>query len=289
MVKSTLVIFVLLTYLPSYCQFKVSGTWQGLVCKVNSDWRTAEPIYFNFICIGSSISGESREEKYNSTNYSIKTINGKLSNPKSLYSIEFSQVISSNKKTKEASCPLSFFLKYNESTGYFEGNYTNSRCSADSGKIKIYKSDLAFSQDPSPLSPHTWVERFRSDLVLGLSAATNRKKELQEFKFEAIYFDYNSDSIPIKYYPFLDKMTRIILGHSDLRIKIIGNTDSDGSDQYNENLSLRRAASIKKYFENNGLKNDRLINEHHGEKQPAESNKTSEGRRKNRRVEFKFI
>ena len=84
-------------------------------------------------------------------------------------------------------------------------------------------------------------------------------------------------------------MTKIILGHSDLRIKIIGNTDSDGSDRFNENLSLRRAESLTQYFENRGLKRDRILIEYHGEKNPADSNKTAEGRRKNRRVEFKFI
>jgi OOP family OmpA-OmpF porin len=84
-------------------------------------------------------------------------------------------------------------------------------------------------------------------------------------------------------------MARIILGHSDLRIKIIGNTDSDGSDKFNENLSRRRAESLTSYLENQGVKRDRIIIEYNGEKLPIESNSTEEGRKKNRRVDFKFI
>jgi outer membrane protein OmpA-like peptidoglycan-associated protein len=84
-------------------------------------------------------------------------------------------------------------------------------------------------------------------------------------------------------------MARIIIGHSDLRIKIIGNTDWDGSDEFNEDLSRRRAESLTNYLENQGIKRDRIIIEYNGEKAPIESNNTKEGRQKNRRVDFKFI
>ena len=285
-----LILFYLLLAPWSFCQFKISGTWQGLICKENQDWISGEPIYFDLTCIGSTISGESRDEKYNTNNYSSKIINGKLSEGKSIKSIVISQFIHPSKSGKDVqSCLLDFTLKYNDTTGYFEGNYTSTKCPNEKGKIILYKSSLAFNLDPKQLSPHAWVDRFRSDLIYGLSAVEKRQKELQEFQFEAIYFSYNSDSIPLKYTFFLNKMTKIILGHSDLRIKIIGNTDSDGSDRFNENLSLRRAESLTQYFEKRGLKRDRILIEYHGEKNPADSNKTAEGRRKNRRVEFKFI
>ena len=148
---------------------------------------------------------------------------------------------------------------------------------------------MEFHQNANPLIPHSWIARFKSDLLLGLSSIEQRKKDLNSFVFETIYFGYNSDSIPSKYYSYLNKMSRVILGHSDLRIKIIGNTDSDGSDKYNEDLSLRRAKSLTKYFESRGLIQDRIIIEYHGEKQPVGSNKTPEGRQKNRRVNFQFI
>ena len=290
MKKAFLSLFILCFQLNCICQLTLSGTWQGLLASENQGWELSEPIYFNISCIGSSINGESREEKYNTASFCSKIINGKLSDGKSIKSIVFSQTSTSSKWSDgKASCLLSFSLRYNDTTGYFEGSYSSTTCPTQKGYIKLYKSTTEVSQSPKPLVPHTWVDRFRSDLILGLSAPDERKKELKNFKFESIYFDYNSDSIPSTFNTYLNNMARIIIGHSDLRIKIIGNTDWDGSDEFNENLSRRRAESLTNYLENQGIKRDRIIIEYNGEKLPIESNSTKEGRQKNRRVDFKFI
>ena len=290
MKKAFLSLFILYFQLNCICQLTLSGTWQGLLSKENQGWDLSEPIYFNITCIGSSINGESREEKYNTSSYCSKIINGKLSDGNSIKSIVFSQTSTSSKWSDgNPSCLLSFSLKYNDTTGYFEGSYSSTTCPTQKGYIKLYKSTTEVNQIPKPLVPHTWVDRFRSDLILGLSAPDERKKELKNFKFESIYFDYNSDSIPSTFNTYLNSMAQIILGHSDLRIKIIGNTDWDGSDEFNENLSRRRAESLTNYLENQGIKRDRIIIEYNGEKLPIESNSTKEGRQKNRRVDFKFI
>jgi outer membrane protein OmpA-like peptidoglycan-associated protein len=81
----------------------------------------------------------------------------------------------------------------------------------------------------------------------------------------------------------------VINGHTDLRLKVIGHTDWDGSDQYNEDLSKKRAESIIQFLELNGLDQDRIEYEYQGEKKPADTNKTSEGKKRNRRVDFQFI
>ena len=290
MKKAFLSLFILCFQLNCICQLTLSGTWQGLLSKENQGWDLSEPIYFNITCIGSSINGESREEKYNTSSYCSKIINGKLSDGNSIKSIVFSQTSTSSKWSDgNPSCLLSFSLKYNDTTGYFEGSYSSTTCPTQKGYIKLYKSTTEVNQIPKPLVPHTWVDRFRSDLILGLSAPDERIKELKNFKFESIYFDYNSDSIPSTFNTYLNSMAQIILGHSDLRIKIIGNTDWDGSDEFNENLSRRRAESLTIYLENQGIKRDRIIIEYNGEKLPIESNSTKEGRQKNRRVDFKFI
>lgn len=290
MKKAFLSLFILYFQLNCICQLTLSGTWQGLLARENQGWDLSEPIYFNITCIGSSINGESREEKYNTSSFCSKIINGKLSDGKSIKSIDFSQTSTSSKWSDgNPSCLLSFSLKYNDTTGYFEGSYSSTTCPTQKGYVKLYKSTTEVNQSAKPLVPHTWVDRFRSDLIVGLSAPDERKKELKNFKFESIYFDYNSDSIPSTFNPYLNSMAQIILGHSDLRIKIIGNTDSDGSDKFNENLSRRRAESLTNYLENQGIKRDRIIIEYNGEKLPIESNSTQEGRQKNRRVDFKFI
>jgi len=69
----------------------------------------------------------------------------------------------------------------------------------------------------------------------------------------------------------------------------IGHTDSIGSDAYNQKLSVRRAESVKAYLVSRRIPPNRIYTEGKGEKQPVASNKTKDGRAKNRRVEIEVI
>ena len=69
----------------------------------------------------------------------------------------------------------------------------------------------------------------------------------------------------------------------------IGHTDAIGTDAYNQKLSVRRAEAVKKYLSSKGVEGNRIYTEGKGEKQPVASNKTAEGRAKNRRTEIEVI
>jgi OOP family OmpA-OmpF porin len=69
----------------------------------------------------------------------------------------------------------------------------------------------------------------------------------------------------------------------------IGHTDSIGTDAYNQKLSVRRSEAVKKYLSSKGVEGNRIYTEGKGEKQPVASNKTKEGRAKNRRTEIEVI
>jgi OOP family OmpA-OmpF porin len=69
-------------------------------------------------------------------------------------------------------------------------------------------------------------------------------------------------------------------------IKVVGHTDSVGSDEYNQALSERRASSVAAYLLSQGIAPSKLTSEGKGESQPVADNDTDEGRAKNRRVEL---
>jgi OOP family OmpA-OmpF porin len=75
----------------------------------------------------------------------------------------------------------------------------------------------------------------------------------------------------------------------DLELVIAtGHTDSVGSDAYNQRLSERRAAAVKEYLVSKGVPASKITTIGKGESQPVATNKTAEGRQKNRRVDIEF-
>jgi OmpA-OmpF porin, OOP family len=69
----------------------------------------------------------------------------------------------------------------------------------------------------------------------------------------------------------------------------VGHTDSDGSDAYNQKLSVARAEAVKAYLVSKNVEKNRVYTEGKGEKQPVADNKTKEGKAKNRRVEIEVV
>ena len=75
----------------------------------------------------------------------------------------------------------------------------------------------------------------------------------------------------------------------DLELVIAtGHTDSRGTDAYNQRLSERRAATVKEYLVSKGIPASKVTTIGKGESQPVATNKTDEGRQKNRRVDIEF-
>lgn len=103
-----------------------------------------------------------------------------------------------------------------------------------------------------------------------------------------IYFAFDNDAFTAdaEAEKFFDA-SRIYLDQNvHNQISIIGYTDAIGSDEYNQALGYRRAQSISYYFNGRGIPANRISMESRGEKDPADDNKTEEGRANNRRTEI---
>ena len=72
-------------------------------------------------------------------------------------------------------------------------------------------------------------------------------------------------------------------------VEVAGHTDDDGPDDFNMDLSKRRAASVKNYLLDKGIEESRLSSQGYGETEPMDSNRTEFGRANNRRVEFRIL
>jgi outer membrane protein OmpA-like peptidoglycan-associated protein len=84
----------------------------------------------------------------------------------------------------------------------------------------------------------------------------------------------------------LAKVSGIVLAYPSLHVSIEGHTDSVGSDEYNQDLSERRAQSVRDYFVRGGIPAGAVDARGFGKAEPVASNETSEGRQQNRRVEL---
>jgi outer membrane protein OmpA-like peptidoglycan-associated protein len=81
------------------------------------------------------------------------------------------------------------------------------------------------------------------------------------------------------------KLGRILNEYPDTRLTIQGHTDNKGDDNYNRQLSAKRADAVRDYLIANGVKGGRLNTVAYGESAPLASNDTEAGRAQNRRVE----
>ncbi len=113
------------------------------------------------------------------------------------------------------------------------------------------------------------------------------KREYQPLKMHArIHFDFDKFNIKKDYLPYLNVITRYLKAHKDLKIKIVGYTDSIGSKEYNDRLARKRAEAIRKYLIDHGISPDRIEIIGKGKEDYLFDNSTSLNRFTNRRAEF---
>ncbi len=115
------------------------------------------------------------------------------------------------------------------------------------------------------------------------------KKEEEVLTFEHINFATNEAVLLPEAFKDLDEIVRLLTENPEIRIEVASHTDNIGTVEDNHRLSRQRAETIFNYLmQAVNINADRIELKWFGESQPIASNKTEEGRRKNRRVEFKI-
>jgi OOP family OmpA-OmpF porin len=104
-----------------------------------------------------------------------------------------------------------------------------------------------------------------------------------------VLFDFDKSVVKPDGKAKLDDLAAKVKGINLEVVIAIGHTDSVGTDEYNQKLSVRRSESVKAYLVSKGIEANRVYTEGKGEKQPVADNRTAEGRAKNRRVEIEVI
>ena len=128
-----------------------------------------------------------------------------------------------------------------------------------------------------------------SNIKITNAAPDMRSKLITEGKLitYGIYFDVNKDVVKPESYGTLKGIAQVLTDNPDVRIKIVGHTDSDGDDASNLDLSKCRAASVKNELSTTfGIDLARLETDGKGEKEAIAPNDNSTNKALNRRVEF---
>lgn len=104
----------------------------------------------------------------------------------------------------------------------------------------------------------------------------------------AVHFDDRGE-IDRESRAHLDELVTTLEAHPEVRIRVAGHADSEGEAARNQTLSEARARRVADYLVDQGITRDRLEVEGHGEARPIDSNRSPEGRARNRRVEVFVI
>ena len=129
----------------------------------------------------------------------------------------------------------------------------------------------------------------RAALANSEAAAIKREGNLLAISLKGdLTFDSNSATVRPGLYAELDRIANVLYQYPQTVTRIEGHTDSQGSEDYNLDLSQRRTDTVKNLLTQRGLHSDRVETRAFGETMPIATNDTEAGRQLNRRVEIKI-
>jgi outer membrane protein OmpA-like peptidoglycan-associated protein len=140
---------------------------------------------------------------------------------------------------------------------------------------------LSYAMQPAQVGPAPTAPPLPPAAAAPSAPAAKKKIVLR-----GVQFDFNQSTIRADARPILQASADILKDNPGIHIVVVGHTDSTGTEQYNQRLSVRRATAVRDYLERLGVAAKRMTIQGRGEQQPVASNATEEGRAQNRRVEL---
>jgi OmpA-OmpF porin, OOP family len=213
------------------------------------------------------------------------------------YSVKSFNWLNSNYGDIDISFDNNYFQKKNE-------QIVKVSISVHGQRVKMFLDENKIFDIPRLVSKNLSIDRFRffqwgteselfnfyiSNLRIAVGSPDTRSKLITEGKLvtRGIYFDSGSDVVKPESYGTLKDIASVLNDNPAVKVKIVGHTDSDGSDQLNLDLSKRRALSVKNVLSSEfSVTAERLEYDGKGESEPVSDNNSTEGKANNRRVEF---
>ena len=170
------------------------------------------------------------------------------------------------------------------------GRFTFSSVSTGNNAVSARHPDYANGSVTAQVLPAESVDVIIK-LDLRREDVTNLEAELASsgtIDLYGIYFDSGKDQFKPSSLNTLRAVLEVMKRAPDRRFRIAGHTDSDGGDDFNQDLSERRARTVIRWLVDNGIDSTRLDGVGFGETQPAAPNDTETGKALNRRVQLSF-
>lgn len=108
-------------------------------------------------------------------------------------------------------------------------------------------------------------------------------------RIDPVFFDSNQSTYKSGEKAKVDHVISLLKENTEYKVNVIGYADSNGSDEYNLNLSKKRGNNVLNRLTSGGINKNRISVSGKGEANPISSNDTEEGRALNRRVEFEIV
>ena len=153
------------------------------------------------------------------------------------------------------------------------------------GKKKVVeqppKQEVKKPEEPKP-APKPQVKQAPTKQV------EEKVAELGESSLETIYFDFDKSDIRADQRDKMNKNARLLNDNKTVKIRLEGNCDERGTNEYNMALGDRRANSVRQFLMDYGISDSRITTISYGEERPIDAGHNEDAWAKNRRCEFKI-